>query len=128
MTKQTQRKRARSIARALRDQRGTAVVEFAIVALPLFLLVFGILDFGRAMNYKNGLTSLANQAARYAVVNRDPTSPASPFPSCASVKSYLRSQADTGELDALIGNGDLSIDFDGLANQNGAGHPVTVTV
>lgn len=116
--------------RWLGAEHGVAVVEFAIVALPLFLLVFGILDFGRAMNYKNGLTSLANQAARYAAVNRDPQNPSTPasFPSCATLKSYLQSQADTGELETLIGNGDLSIGFDGLANQTGAGHPVTITV
>jgi Flp pilus assembly protein TadG len=130
MIKQKPKKRSTSIRRGLRDQQGTAVVEFAIVALPLFLLVFGILDFGRAMNYKNGLTSLANQAARYAIVNRDPTAPANPFPSCSSIKSYLQSQADTSELDTLIGDGvnNVSIDFDGLANQTGAGHPVTITV
>ena len=54
------------------SERGTAVVEFALVAPVLFLLVFGIVDFGRALNYYNDLTQLAGQGARAAVVNRNP--------------------------------------------------------
>ena len=34
-----------------RDERGTALVEFALIAPLLFLLLFGIIDFGRALNY-----------------------------------------------------------------------------
>jgi Flp pilus assembly protein TadG len=52
-----------------REQRGTAVVEFALIAIPLFLIVFGILDFGRALNYYNDVTQLAGQGARAAAVN-----------------------------------------------------------
>ncbi len=59
--------------RALRrDQRGTALVEFAIVAIPLFLVVIGILDFGRALQYYNDLTQVAGAGARAAAVNQDP--------------------------------------------------------
>jgi Flp pilus assembly protein TadG len=64
--------RARSRFRSLGGcERGTAVVEFALVALPLFLIVFGILDFGRALNYYNDVTQLAGQGARAAVVNQN---------------------------------------------------------
>jgi len=62
----------RKAPRLLRSERGTAVVEFALVAPILFLLVFGILDFGRALNYYNDLTQLAGQGARAAAVNRNP--------------------------------------------------------
>ena len=55
-----------------RSERGTAVVEFALVAPLLFLIVFGIVDFGRALNYYNDLTQLAGQGARAAAVNRNP--------------------------------------------------------
>jgi Flp pilus assembly protein TadG len=63
---------ARAFRRCRRDERGTALVEFALVSLPLFLVVFGIIDFGRAMNYYNDLTQLAGQGARAAAVNQDP--------------------------------------------------------
>jgi Flp pilus assembly protein TadG len=52
-----------------REQRGTAVVEFALLAVPLCLILFGILDFGRALNYYNDVTQLAGQGARAAAVN-----------------------------------------------------------
>jgi Flp pilus assembly protein TadG len=55
-----------------RDQRGTALVEFALIAPLLFLLLFGIIDFGRALNYYNQVTQLAGQGARAAAVNRNP--------------------------------------------------------
>jgi len=59
--------------RALRrEERGTALVEFALIAPLLFLLLFGIIDFGRALNYYNQVTQLAGQGARAAVVNRMP--------------------------------------------------------
>ena len=54
------------------SQRGTAVVEFALIAPLLFLLIFGIVDFGRALDYYNQLTQLAGQGARAAAVNRNP--------------------------------------------------------
>jgi len=63
----------RGLFRALsHDQRGTAVVEFALIALPLFLILFGIIDFGRALNYYNDMTQLAGQGARFAAVNQEP--------------------------------------------------------
>jgi len=55
-----------------RDQRGTALVEFALIAPFLFLILFGIIDFGRALNYYNQVTQLAGQGARAAAVNRMP--------------------------------------------------------
>lgn len=64
--------RRRRLQRLIGSERGTAVVEFALVAPILFLLVFGILDFGRALNYYNDITQLAGQGARAAAVNRNP--------------------------------------------------------
>src|SRR6478752_3169405 len=64
-------------ATSLRDrEEGQALVEyallFALIAPILFLLVFGIVEFGRALNYYNDLTQLAGQGARAAVVGRNP--------------------------------------------------------
>ena len=49
---------------------GTAVVEFALIVPLLLLIVFGILDFGRALNYLNDSTQLARAGARWAVVDK----------------------------------------------------------
>ncbi len=65
--------RPRGLFRMLRrDEGGTAVVEFALVAPLLFLLLFGIFDFGRALNYYNQETQLVGLGARAAAVSRDP--------------------------------------------------------
>jgi Flp pilus assembly protein TadG len=44
--------------------RGAAVVEFALVLPLLLLLVFGIIDFGRALNAQITLTQAAREGAR----------------------------------------------------------------
>jgi Flp pilus assembly protein TadG len=55
--------------RTLRESEdGQAVVELALVLPVLLLVVLGIVDFGRAVNYWNDETHLANVAARYAAV------------------------------------------------------------
>jgi Flp pilus assembly protein TadG len=62
----------RGARRLLRSERGTAVVEFALIAPLLFLIVFGIIEFGRILNAYNQLTQLAGQGARAAAVSRNP--------------------------------------------------------
>ena len=49
-TTELAREPSRLSAGRLGSERGTAVVEFALVGPLLFLLVLGILDFGRALN------------------------------------------------------------------------------
>lgn len=101
------------------DQRGTAVVEFALVAPILFLLVFGILDFGRALNYYNQQTQLVGLGARSAAVNCNPdgTCGATQVTS-NSIQQQLATQYATGEL-----KNKTTVCISGT----GQGGPVTVT-
>ena len=55
--------RQRSSGRGARD-RGSAAVEFALVLPLLLLLVFGIIDFGRALSAQITLTQAAREGAR----------------------------------------------------------------
>jgi Flp pilus assembly protein TadG len=73
-----------------RDERGTALVEFALIAPLLFLLLFGIIDFGRALDYYNQVTQLSGQAARAAAVNRNPDGTA--ITSGSSLQSQIVNQ------------------------------------
>jgi len=50
------------------DQRGAAAVEFAIIAPVLFMLVFGIIEFGLAWSQKNVFVGAAREGARFAAV------------------------------------------------------------
>jgi Flp pilus assembly protein TadG len=51
------------------DQRGAALVEMAIVLPLLALLVFGAIEFGRAVVIKNTLNYLAREGARRASIS-----------------------------------------------------------
>jgi Flp pilus assembly protein TadG len=61
--------RRRSARRAPAD-RGAAAVEFALLLPMLLLLVFGIIDFGRALNAQITLTQAAREGARLAALGQ----------------------------------------------------------
>ncbi len=50
-------------------QRGAAAVEFAIIAMLLFTLLFGIIEFGRLFYVFNTVQEVTRRAAREAVVS-----------------------------------------------------------
>jgi Flp pilus assembly protein TadG len=52
-----------------RRERGASAVEFAIVFPVLFLVLAGIIDFGRAYFYQVQLTNAAREGARAASVS-----------------------------------------------------------
>jgi Flp pilus assembly protein TadG len=107
-------------------EAGTAVVEFALIVPLLLLIVFGILDFGRALNYLNDSTQLARAGARWAVVDK-------PFAdldkwddtTCAtSLQQCIKDNGVTGEMrDATT----VCIDFMGNTDPQ-VGDPIKVTV
>jgi len=49
-------------------QSGVAAVEFALIAIPLFLLLIGIMEVGRLMYVWNTVQEVTRNAARQAVV------------------------------------------------------------
>ena len=51
------------------DERGTSIAEFAIVAGVFFMIIFGIIEFGRLLYTHNALTDAARRGARYAVIH-----------------------------------------------------------
>jgi Flp pilus assembly pilin Flp len=62
------------IMRLLRNNRGATMVEFAIVALPVFVLIFGVMQVGYVLWIDNLLHVSVNAAARCGAVNSS-TSP-----------------------------------------------------
>ena len=53
------------------EERGQAVVEFALVAIIFFIVVFGTMDVGRAVWNYNTLAQATREGARFAVVHGD---------------------------------------------------------
>ena len=59
----------------IRNEDGAAVVEFALVMPVLFLVVFGIIDFGRAFYTVNNIVSAVREGARYGAILPAPDTP-----------------------------------------------------
>jgi len=112
--------RAGALRRLAREERGVAIAELALVLPVVLLILFGILDFGKALNYWIDQTHLANEGARWAVVNKNPAS-------SGTLQSYIKSHADTQQ---LRDNAQVCISFTDV-NGNGttdAGDAVNMTV
>lgn len=52
-----------------KNERGTSVAEFATVALFFFVMIFGIIEFGRMLYTHNALADATRRGARYAVLH-----------------------------------------------------------
>lgn len=91
--------------RRIGDERGVALVEFALVLPMLLLVMVGIFEFGKMFNYWIDTTHLANESARWAVVDRAPngTTPG------IALHAYACGKASTAELKNGL---KVSVDFD----------------
>lgn len=72
---------------------GQALAEFAIALTVLFLLVFGIVDLGRAVFAYNTIAHCAREGTRYAVVRGSDSSPTmmlGPTANNADLESQVR--------------------------------------
>jgi Flp pilus assembly protein TadG len=56
------------------DQRGVAALEFCLVAVPLFILMFAVFDLGRYAITVQSLRTLANAGARAVMLSYQATS------------------------------------------------------
>jgi Flp pilus assembly protein TadG len=88
-------RRSSAFPRLVREERGVALTEFALVLPWLLLLLLGLIDFGKAINYWIDETHLANTGARWAVVNYNPGATLTP---AKNLQAYVQSQADSREL------------------------------
>jgi Flp pilus assembly protein TadG len=109
--------------RLRREEHGVALVEFALVAPLLLVILFAMLDFGRTFNYWIDATHLANEGARWAVVNKNPAS-------SGTLQQYIQQQADTDELrnggsSSVPSALQVCISFPG--GSSAVGNPVQVT-
>jgi Flp pilus assembly protein TadG len=102
----------RSIA-LIADRRGTAALEFAIVAPLLCTIVLGAVDVGRMFYIRQGLEYATEQAARYFAIN--------PNVATSSVTTYLQSQMAGG-----MGSS-ISVSYSDTTNCNGKAN-VTCTM
>lgn len=74
-------------------QHGSVIVEFALVIIPLLLIVAGIIEFGRSFWYYDALVKSTRDAARYVSNTR--------VSSTIGVDSTVKENAKTMVLNAV---------------------------
>lgn len=80
------------------SERGSTLAEFAIVSIAVLTLIFGIIDFGRAIYSYHLVSNGARLGTRYAIVHGTASCEGgSPDP----LQSYVSSQAPLVGLGAL---------------------------
>jgi Flp pilus assembly protein TadG len=94
-----------------KNDRGSALVETAIILPVLLLIVFGIFEFGRAMFISNTLNNAAREGARRAAVS----------PAPIDINAFVASSIPFDKTD-------LSITTTPETPVSGSGAPITVEV
>ena len=98
-----------------RSTRGQAIIEFALLAPIIFLLIFMIVDFGITMDRRITLQSAVREGARMAAVNDN----------ISEVCNYTVAEAQD-----IIDQSQITFsytDLDGNGRSTDAGDSVTVT-
>ncbi|HYI45850.1 MAG TPA: TadE/TadG family type IV pilus assembly protein [Actinomycetota bacterium] len=94
----------------LRNEKGAAAVEFALIASILFMFVFGIIEFGRIFSELEVMNSAAREGARAAAVRG----------TAADVESAVEAAAAPYALDGAPA-------ADKVCSDTTSGEPVTVS-
>ena len=71
-------------------ERGNTLAEFAVVLTTFMLLIFGIIDFGRAMYVYHLVGNAARAGARYAIVRGSACGAADCPATTATIQTYVR--------------------------------------
>jgi hypothetical protein len=97
-----------------RNRRAAAAVEFAVVAPVFFLLVFGLIEYGRMVMVQQMLTNASREGARHAVLDGATSTEVTTI-----VNDYLSSGSISGATVTVTPNPPTNAEF---------GDPVTVAV
>lgn len=84
-----------------KDRRGATAVELAFVAIPFFMFVFGIFEFGRFVLAKDLMREASREAARLASVNTNVTGSHANDMTAAEIEDKVRGLVNGVGLDEL---------------------------
>jgi hypothetical protein len=118
----------RRFGSVLRGRTGSAVIEFALIALVFFGLIFAIFDFGRLFYIQFTLHSAVREASRFTVTGNvlpDPNNPGEFLSRVDSIVATLQRavpgiQVEPGNV-SIVGP-------DGVGDAGGPGEVVTISI
>lgn len=76
-----------------KNEKGTYLVEFAIVAPAFLFLLFGVMEFGRAIWAYNSIAHAAREGVRFAIVRGEESSQAA---TAGAIETYVKSRSGVG--------------------------------
>jgi Flp pilus assembly protein TadG len=91
---------AATLRNRLKDESGQALVELALVIPVLLFVIFGGIELTRGISYWLDANHVANEAARWAAVNRLPaygSVPATTAPTEANFQTFAASTLDQAD-------------------------------
>lgn len=111
------RRRAAILLRSARNDRGNAAIEVALILPAVLLLIFGVIEFGRALWLQSALDFSVVEAARCASVNPTRCGTAD------EIKAFASNQAGTGFDSSVFSTATAS-----CGNQVSGSYPMTLTI
>lgn len=113
----------------VRRQDGQALVEFSLVGIVFFLLIFSLVDVSRGVWNYNTLSQATREGARYAIVHgadsADPSGPGGAYYSAPSTDTKI---TDTVEkFGGSLNDSQLTVSSEWLDGTNLEGNRVKVT-
>lgn len=114
-------------ARRSGARRGQTMMEFILVAPLYFLLIFAVIDFGRAFFVQMNLQQAVQEAVRYASTGNhlpDPNNPGQNLSRVASIIAEVQQMA----IGASVTNVQISSLGGGTGSAGGPGDTVTVSL
>lgn len=113
------------------NERGTTMAEFALISVVFFMIIFGIIEFGRLMYTHNALTDAARRGARYAALHQEAKTSAKLL--CVqNVVIYGESRVNPSTCAATgsplingLAFGNISVDYQGADDDNNPNTPPT---
>jgi hypothetical protein len=109
---------AHHVVRARRgEERGATALEFALCVMVLLAMVFGIIEFARAVWIQQALSAASREGSRYGIGNES-TSGVPQYLDCGGIRAAAKAKAP----DLSLTDGDIDVTYvhtDGSASTCG---------
>jgi Flp pilus assembly protein TadG len=108
--------------RRLRDDKGTAAIEFALIAPFLVLLALGTIDIGAAITDKFALDGAVSAATQYAILNASSVNSID-GQTLAQSLAYIAGSANSANAAVTVNNGPTATLNAGVLTAGGSSSP-----